>query len=83
MFSEPRLWPYMYILETEWYLNLYMAYIFLNARIMFLRNNLSVLNSNVSVNILFLVSFTFKEAKQKMIAKTTSVPYFCYILLHD
>ena len=46
-------------------------------------HNLGVLNLNMSVNILSLVSFTFIKAKQQMAAKTTSVSYFCYILLHD
>ena len=81
----------MYLLKTECHLDFYMAYIFLNERILqpflrkcvyidglkyktwnfarhlsanyFLRlflHNLGVLNLNMSVNILSLVSFTFK-----------------------
>ena len=33
-------------------------------------HNLSVLNTNLSNNILYLVTFTFKLAKHKMAAKT-------------
>ena len=44
-------------------------------------HNLYVLNSTLSDKILYLVSFTFKWAKQKMAAKTTSFLYFCYKLL--
>ena len=39
-------------------------------------HNLCVLNENLSDNILYLVSFTFKLLKQKMTAKTTSLLYF-------
>ena len=40
-------------------------------------HNLCVLNENLSDNILYLVSFTFKLLKQKM-----TKPHLCYIFLH-
>ena len=106
----------MYILKTEWYLELYIAhciYIFkrnnnyrfflnvciypglkyetlnfaLQLRLYFLSrlflHNWCVLNSNLSDKIIYLVSFTFKKAKQKMATKTTFFLYLCYKLLHD
>ena len=48
-----------------------------------LLHNFHVLNSNLSNKIIYLLSFTFKLAKQKMAAKTTYFLYFCYKLLHD
>ena len=75
MFDLCFLSPDVHMLKTERYLDLYMTYIFLSARILqpffenvciyhyFLRlflHNLGVLNSNTSVNILSLVPITFK-----------------------
>ena len=46
-------------------------------------HNWCVLNLNLSDKIIYLMSFIFKSAKQKMAAKTTSFLYFCYKFLHD
>ena len=40
--------------------------------------NVDVLNANLSNNILFLMSFTFKLSKQKMSSKITSLKHFMF-----
>ena len=50
------------------------AYLFLH--------NMCVLNSNLSDNILYLVTFTFKLAKHKMATKMLREPHIFYSLSH-
>ena len=45
-------------------------------------HNVCVLNSNLSVNILYLVTFTFKLAKHKMATEMLRKPHISYSLSH-
>ena len=45
-------------------------------------HNLCVLNSNLSDNIQYLVTFTFKLAKHKIATKMLREPYILYSLSH-
>ena len=45
-------------------------------------HNLGVLNLNLSYNILYLLTFTFKLAKHKMTAKMLIKPHIFYGLSH-
>ena len=65
MFSEPNI---CMLKKSVIYNYKYHMYFF-NGRILQLLHNLGVLNSSLSNNILYLVTFTFKLAKHKMLIK--------------